>query len=153
VPEATPERRLRVLIVDDEADLVSILRFGFEVEGFEVLEANDGESGLARAQQAQPDAIILDLMLPKLDGYKVCRMLKFDERYRHIPVIILSARSSEEDRRLALEMGADTYLSKPYDVKELVAHIRRRLGLPAKGAESSPAAPGEGEDQPRRSVA
>jgi DNA-binding response OmpR family regulator len=145
--------RPRILIVDDEADLLAVLRFGLEAEGFEVISASDGEEGLRFARDDRPDLMVLDLMLPKLDGYKVCRMLKFDERYRHIPVIILSARSSEEDRRLALEMGADTYLSKPYDVKELVAHIRRRLGLPAKGAESSPAAPGEGEDQPRRSVA
>ncbi len=122
--------RPRVLVVDDEADLVSVLRIGLEAEGFEVIEAHDGESGLRRAQQDRPDLIVLDLMLPRLDGYKVCRMLKFDERFRHIPIIILSARAQEEDRRLAMEMGADQYLTKPYEVKELVVQIRQKLKLP-----------------------
>jgi DNA-binding response OmpR family regulator len=125
------ERRPRILIVDDEADLVAILRFGLEAEGFEVLDATDGESGLRRAQQERPDLILLDLMLPTLDGYKVCRMLKYDERYRNIPIIILSARTQEDDRRLALEMGADSFLTKPCEVKDLVAQIRERLSLDA----------------------
>ena len=124
----------RILVVDDEPDLVSVLRFGLESDGFEVMEAYDGESGLRCAQQNLPDLLVLDLMLPKLDGYKVCRMLKFDERFRHIPIIILSARAQDEDRRLALEMGADQYLTKPYEVKELVVHIRQQLRLPPAAA-------------------
>src|SRR5262245_61735153 len=83
----------RILVVDDEADLVSVLRFGLEAEGFEVIEAADGEEGLHKARDQKPALILLDLMLPKLDGYKVCRALKFDERYRNIPILILSARS------------------------------------------------------------
>ena len=82
----------RILIIDDEADLVSVLRFGLEVEGFEVISAGDGEEGLRLAREQQPALMLLDLMLPKLDGYKVCRALKFDERYKKIPVFILSAR-------------------------------------------------------------
>jgi DNA-binding response OmpR family regulator len=78
--------------------------------------------------------MLLDLMLPKLDGYKVCRALKFDERYRTMPIFILSARSGEDDRRLALEMGADAFITKPYEMKELVARIRTRLRLPPKRA-------------------
>jgi DNA-binding response OmpR family regulator len=73
---------------------------------------------------------VLDLMLPRMDGYKVCRALKFDERYKRIPIIILSARSGETDRRLAFDLGADDYITKPYEVKELVSRIRARLQSP-----------------------
>jgi len=124
----------KILVVDDEADLVSVLRFGLEVEGFEVISASDGEQGLSLAREAQPSLMLLDLMLPKLDGYKVCRALKFDERYRTMPIFILSARSGEEDRRLALEMGADLFITKPYEMKDLVGKIRARLQLPPKRA-------------------
>jgi DNA-binding response OmpR family regulator len=117
----------RILIVDDEADLVSVLRIGLEIEGFEVLDAADGEEGLRRAREERPSLMVLDLMLPKLDGYKVCRALKFDERYKSLPIFILSARSGEQDRRLALDMGADAFVTKPYDMAELVAKIRHRL--------------------------
>jgi DNA-binding response OmpR family regulator len=124
----------KILVVDDEADLVSVLRFGLEVEGFEVISASDGEQGLSLARETSPALMLLDLMLPKLDGYKVCRALKFDERYRTMPIFILSARSGEDDRRLALEMGADAFITKPYEMKELVARIRTRLRLPPKRA-------------------
>lgn len=128
------EQGPKILVVDDEADLVSVLRFGLEVEGFEVISASDGEQGLSLARETQPALMLLDLMLPKLDGYKVCRALKFDERYRTMPIFILSARSGEEDRRLALEMGADAFITKPYEMKELVAKIRARLQLPPRRA-------------------
>jgi DNA-binding response OmpR family regulator len=123
------QTRPRILIVDDEADLVSVLRFGLEVEGFEVIEAADGEDGLRKARDERPDLMVLDLMLPKLDGYKVCRALKFDERYKAIPIMILSARSGDQDRRLAMDMGADAFISKPYEMKDLVARIRARLSI------------------------
>jgi DNA-binding response OmpR family regulator len=117
----------RILIVDDEADLVSVLRIGLEIAGFEVIDAVDGEEGLRRARSDRPDLMVLDLMLPKLDGYKVCRALKFDERYKQMPIFILSARSGENDRRLALDLGADAFISKPYDMGDLVSRIRARL--------------------------
>jgi DNA-binding response OmpR family regulator len=120
----------RILIVDDEADLISVLRFGLEIEGFDVLEAADGEQGLSVAREARPSLVLLDLMLPKLDGYKVCRALKFDERFKNMPIFILSARSGDQDRKLAMDMGADAFISKPYEMKDLVAKIRIRLGLP-----------------------
>ena len=116
-----------ILIVDDEPDLLAVLRFGLEAEGFEVLQASDGEQGLALARRARPDLMVLDLMLPRMDGYKVCRALKFDERYKGIPIFILSARSGDTDRRLALELGADEVHTKPYDMRELVKRIRARL--------------------------
>ena len=128
------EPRPRILIVDDEPDLRSVLRFGLEAEHFEVLEAADGEQGLKMACDLLPDLIVLDLMLPRMDGYKVCRALKFDDRYRHIPVFILSARSGETDRRLALDLGADAYLTKPYDMKDLVSRITERLKQPRRAS-------------------
>ena len=128
------EESPKILVVDDEADLVSVLRFGLEVEGFEVISASDGEQGLILAREAQPALVLLDLMLPKLDGYKVCRALKFDERYRTMPIFILSARSGDDDRRLALEMGADLFITKPYEMKQLVSKIRARLQLPPRRA-------------------
>jgi DNA-binding response OmpR family regulator len=120
----------RILIVDDEADLVAVLRVGLEIEGFDVIEASDGEEGLRLARDQKPALMLLDLMLPKLDGYKVCRALKFDERYKSLPILILSARSGEQDRRLAMEMGADGFITKPYEMKDLVAKVKHKLGLP-----------------------
>jgi len=129
-----PDARNRILIVDDEPDLLSVLHFGLEAAGFDVIEATDGEQGLELARKKNPNLIVLDLMLPRVDGYKVCRTLKFDERYRKIPIFILSARSGEADRRLALELGADAYITKPYDMKDLVGRIRERLDPPATKA-------------------
>jgi len=122
------EPRQRILIVDDEMDLLTVLKFGLEAEGYEVVTASDGEQGLAAARQLIPDLMVLDLMLPRMDGYKVCRALKFDERYKRIPIFILSARSGETDRRLALELGADEFHTKPYEMRTLIERIRLRLG-------------------------
>jgi DNA-binding response OmpR family regulator len=124
----------RILIVDDEPDLLSVLRFGLEADGFEVIEACDGETGLDLARTQHPDLLVLDLMLPRMDGYKVCRALKFDERFQQLPIFILSARSGETDRRLAFDLGADDYITKPYEVKSLVARIRAKLDDPAHRA-------------------
>ncbi len=122
------DARQRILIVDDEMDLLTVLKFGLEAEGYEVVTASDGEQGLAAARQLIPDLMVLDLMLPRMDGYKVCRALKFDERYKRIPIFILSARTGETDRRLALELGADEFHTKPYEMRTLIERIRVRLG-------------------------
>ena len=90
----------KILVVDDEADLVETLRFPLEMEGYQVLVSYNGEDGLNKARAENPDLIILDLMLPKLDGYKVCRLLKFDERYKHIPILMLTAKTQEKDKIL-----------------------------------------------------
>ena len=119
--------RARVLVVDDEADLVRILQFGLEAIGYHVDTASDGQEGLKKARDLKPDIILLDLMLPKLDGYKVCRLLKFDERYKNIPIIILSARTQEGDQLLAMEMGANRFVTKPYDFAEVLKHIETLL--------------------------
>jgi DNA-binding response OmpR family regulator len=121
------DRKPRILIVDDEPDLLAVLRMGLQMEGFEVLEAADGDEGLKRAREDKPDLMVLDLMLPRLDGYQVCRALKFDSRFKSLPIVILSARPGEQDRRLAFEMGADDFVRKPYELKDLVMRIRQRL--------------------------
>jgi two-component system alkaline phosphatase synthesis response regulator PhoP len=119
--------RARVLVVDDEADLVRILQFGLQSIGYHVETASDGQEALKKAREMKPDIILLDLMLPKLDGYKVCRLLKFDERYKNIPIIILSARTQEGDQLLAMEMGANRFITKPYDFQEVLGHIEALL--------------------------
>jgi DNA-binding response OmpR family regulator len=121
------QSRGRVLVVDDEPDLVRILQFGLQAAGYTVESASDGQEGLKKAREVKPDIILLDLMLPKLDGYKICRLLKFDERFKQIPIIILSARTQEGDQTLALEMGANRFVTKPYNFAEILGHVEELL--------------------------
>ena len=121
------QTRGRVLVVDDEPDLVRILQFGLQSAGYVVESASDGQEGLKKAREVKPDIILLDLMLPKLDGYKICRLLKFDERFKQIPIIILSARTQEGDQALALEMGANRFVTKPYNFSEILTHVEELL--------------------------
>ncbi len=117
----------RVLVVDDEPDIVEFIRFNLELENIECIEANDGEEALSKAREQNPDLIILDIMLPKINGYKIARLLKFDESYKHIPVIMLTARSQKTDIKLGEETGADEYVTKPFDVNMLVALVKKYL--------------------------
>jgi len=119
-----PDKK-RILIVDDEPDLLMALKIRLTAAGFEVIMAKDGAEGLEKARKESPDLIILDLMLPKINGYKVCRFLKFDENYKKIPVIMLTARAEEDDKTLGLETGADYYMTKPFDNKELINQINK----------------------------
>lgn len=117
----------KVLVVDDEVDLVETIRFPLESEGFTVLVAYNGEDALNQARKENPDLILLDIMLPKLDGYKVCRLLKFDEKYKHIPIIMLTAKAQEKDKIIGLETGADEYITKPFDMDELLEKVKAYL--------------------------
>jgi two-component system alkaline phosphatase synthesis response regulator PhoP len=117
----------KILVVDDEPDLVETVRFPLELEGYQVLVSYNGEDGLNQARGENPDLIILDLMLPKLDGYKVCRLLKFDERYKHIPILMLTAKVQEKDRILGKETGADEYMTKPFDIDKLMEKVKFHL--------------------------
>ena len=117
----------RILIVDDEEDILKVLRFRLEANNYEVLSASDGQEGLNKARSEKPDLIILDLMLPKLDGYKVCRMLKFDENYKAIPIIIFTARAQKKDEELGMEMGADAYIAKPFEPEVLLGKMKELL--------------------------
>ena len=117
----------RILLVDDERDMVFAVKLQLEAEGFDVLTAADGQEALDKARRENPDLIILDLMLPKMDGYKVCRMLKFDKKYKKIPIIIFTARIQQSDEKLGYEVGADVYLTKPFEPKTLLAKIQELL--------------------------
>ena len=117
----------RLLLVDDEVDLVEMVKIRLEASGYQVLTAFDGQEALDKARKEKPDLIILDLMLPKLDGYKVCRMLKFDEKYKNIPILMFTARAQEQDKKLGQEVGADAYLTKPFEPDALIAKIREFL--------------------------
>jgi two-component system, OmpR family, alkaline phosphatase synthesis response regulator PhoP len=117
----------KILVVDDEVDLVETVRFSLELEGFDVLVSYNGEDALNQARKEKPDLIILDLMLPKLDGYKVCRLLKFDERYKHIPILMLTAKTQEKDKILGKETGADEYITKPFEMDYLMEKVKAYL--------------------------
>jgi DNA-binding response OmpR family regulator len=117
----------KILVVDDEVDLVETVRFPLEMEGFDVLVSYNGEDALSQARKEKPDLIILDLMLPKLDGYKVCRLLKFDERYKHIPILMLTAKTQEKDKILGKETGADEYITKPFEMDYLMEKVKAYL--------------------------
>jgi DNA-binding response OmpR family regulator len=117
----------KILIVDDEVDLVKTIRLSLETEGFKVIASYDGEDALNQARKENPDLIILDIMLPKFDGYKVCRLLKFDEKHKHIPILMLTAKTQEKDKTLGMETGADEYITKPFDIDELLAKVKSYL--------------------------
>ncbi|HWJ02349.1 MAG TPA: response regulator transcription factor [Verrucomicrobiae bacterium] len=117
----------KILLIEDEPGIQELLRFNFAKEGFQVLVAGDGPSGLKLAQSFRPDLIVLDLMLPGMDGYEVCRNLRFDEKSRLIPILMLSARNELVDKVVGLEMGADDYMEKPFSPRELIARIKARL--------------------------
>ena len=123
----------KILIVDDEEDIAFGLGRRLTAAGYEAICAEDGVEGLRRAQTENPDLIVLDLMLPKMDGFKVCRLLKFDQRYKQIPIIILSARSQQEDITLGRETGAECYMTKPFDSDALLEKIRGFLEAAAAG--------------------
>ena len=117
----------KILVVDDEEDIATALSIRLKAMGFDVILAHDGMTALTKAREEKPDLILLDIMLPKLDGYKVCRILKFDEKYRHIPIIMITAKVSESDIKMGAEVGADSYIVKPFNPNELRSKIRELL--------------------------
>ncbi|MFA6320369.1 MAG: response regulator [Candidatus Omnitrophota bacterium] len=117
----------KILLVDDERDLVETMIYQLEAFGYQVITAYDGAEGLEKAKTEKPDLIILDLMLPKMDGYKVCGLLKKDTRYSRIPVILFTARAQESDMKLGEEVGADAYIVKPFESKMLLSKIESLL--------------------------
>lgn len=114
-----------ILIVDDEKNIVNILKFNLQKEGYDTLEAYDGEAGLQLALTKNPDLILLDVMLPKMIGWDVCKSLR--KAGSNIPVIILTAREEEEDKVLGLEIGADDYITKPFSTRELMARVKANI--------------------------
>ena len=127
-----------ILIVEDETNIVDILSFNLEREGYNTMEAYDGQTGLQLAREQNPDLILLDLMLPRMDGFEVCRQLRADGSTT--PIIMLTAREEEADKVMGLELGADDYITKPFAMRELLARVKaniRRAQMPAPVAEDS----------------
>ena len=134
------DRKKTVLIVEDEKSIVDILRFNLEKDDYAVETAYDGEAGLRLAVEKNPDLVLLDLMLPKMNGFDVCRRLR--EKGSNVPIIILTAREEEGDKVQGLELGADDYITKPFSMRELMARVkanirRTAMGQPAVGAAMS----------------
>ena len=118
----------KILVVDDEVYIVHILDFSLGVEGYDVMTAFDGEQALAKVAQDKPDLIVLDIMMPKLDGYETCKRLKSDAATRDIPIILLSAKGRNVDQKVGFEVGADDYITKPFSPRKLVDRINSILG-------------------------
>jgi len=118
----------RILVVDDEIYIVHILDFSLGMEGYEVLTALDGEQALDRLKTDKPDLIVLDIMMPKVDGYEVCRTIKANPETQHIPVILLSAKGRNVDQKMGFDVGADDYITKPFSPRKLVERINALLG-------------------------
>lgn len=125
----------KILVVDDEPPIVKMVAYNLKQANYQVITAYDGQEGLAKARQEAPDLIILDLMLPRLDGLELCRILR---REREVPIIMLTARDTEVDRVVGLELGADDYVVKPFSVRELVARVKSVLRRAAPGPAASP---------------
>jgi len=130
-------KKQRILIVEDERDLAEVLQYNLESEGFEVVCAYDGQEGLRRAQTLLPDAVVLDLMLPVIDGLQVCRQLRSDPQTQHLRILMLTARGEEVDEIVGFNMGADDYVVKPYKIKPLVHRIKALLRRTSSSAQTS----------------
>lgn len=124
--------KTRILIVEDEKNIADIVKFNLEKEGYETETAYDGEEALAKVNSFEPDLILLDLMLPKIDGFQVCRKVR---EHHSMPILMLTAKEEEVDKVLGLEMGADDYITKPFGMRELLARVKANLRriTPMKG--------------------
>lgn len=116
-----------ILIADDEPDIVETIKFLVESEGFLSLTAFDGEKALKLAKEHRPDLIILDVMMPKINGYKVSRLLKFDAKFKDIPILMVTARTQEEDKIIGEETGADEYITKPFEIESILEKINAHI--------------------------
>ncbi|MBM4136755.1 MAG: response regulator [Nitrospira sp.] len=125
------EKTSKILIVDDAEDTVDLLKKRFHSEGYDTAEAYNGEEGIQKVAEYNPDLIVLDVMMPKINGYEVCQRLKSDEKTKYIPILMLTAKGEVEHKVKGLDIGADDYMSKPFDYKELSARIRSLLSLKA----------------------
>ncbi len=121
------EMKKTILLIEDYPNAVEVLKTRLENAGYRVLVAFDGSEGLRMAREQRPDLIILDILLPKMNGYKVSRLLKFDAKYRHIPIIMLTSRTRPADYELGKQTGADEYVTKPYNPHHLMALVQKYL--------------------------
>ena len=118
----------KILVIDDEAQLIEMVVMRLEAAGYEVVTASNGQEGLEKAKNIEPDLILCDVMMPKMDGYKVCGLLKNDSRYSKIPLILFTARAQQDDQEVGDEVGADAYITKPFEPPVLLAKIEELLG-------------------------
>jgi len=128
-----PESKPRILIVDDDPVIVRLLQINFRLVGYDVDTAFRGEEALERIHEDLPDAIVLDVMMPGIDGWEVCRQLKASPTLRHVPVVVLSARTQDEDRDRGYALGVEEYVTKPFDPADLVEIVRRALARTTQG--------------------
>jgi len=117
----------KILLVDDEVSLVGMVQMRLEAAGYEVITASDGQEGMDKAKSENPDLILMDVMMPKVDGYKACGLLKNDARYSKIPIILFTARAQKDDTEVGKEVGADAYITKPFEPPVLLAKIEELL--------------------------
>ena len=136
------DNRKTILIVEDEKNIVDIVKFNLMREGYRTIEAYDGEDGLNKARSENPDLILLDVMLPKMIGFDVCKTLRSEGN--NVPVIILTAREEETDKVFGLEIGADDYITKPFSMRELMARVGANIRRTSMSAPAAPAAPSSG---------
>lgn len=133
------KKMIEILVIEDERDIVETLEYNLKKEGYKVAKAYDGLAGLRMAEEKIPALVLLDLMLPGLDGLEVCRRIKKNPKTAAVPVIMLTAKGSETDKVVGLELGADDYIVKPFSIKELIARIKTILRRYEKPAEKPPA--------------
>ena len=126
--------RPKILLVEDEKNIAKVVSYNLEKEGYQVLLAKDGEEALELARGSGPDLVLLDLMLPKMDGLEVCRQIRSDSKISRLPIIMLTAKTQETDRVVGLEMGADDYIPKPFSPRELVARVKAVLRRAHRGS-------------------
>lgn len=129
--------RPRIVIIEDEKDIVELVRYNLRKEGFDLESFSRGKEGLAHLQRHPADLVLLDLMLPDLDGFEICRRLRADDRLKGMPVIILTAKGEEVDRIVGLEIGADDYVVKPFSPRELAARVKAVLRRQERGAQKA----------------
>lgn len=122
-------RKAKILVVDDEVNITQILEFSMGAEGYEVITASNGEEAIDKARKEQPDLIILDIMMPRIDGYEACRILKANPITKNIPVVLLTAKGRDIDKRLGYEVGATDYIVKPFSPNKLIERINELLSL------------------------
>jgi DNA-binding response OmpR family regulator len=127
----------KILVVDDEDDILNFLELVLREKGYEVVTATGGQEALTRAQLEKPHLVLLDIMMPQMDGWEVLRLLRVDEETAHIPVAMLSARTEAKDRVQGLQEGAIDYICKPFSLQELLAKIETIFGLPGAGGKAT----------------
>src|SRR5437868_7028580 len=133
----TAMARPRILIIEDERALTDVLAYNLQREGYDTVIAHDGQEGLRKAQMQLPDLVMLDLMLPSLDGLSISRGLRSGERTRHIPILMLTAKAEETDQVVGFSMGADDYVTKPFSVKVLLQRVKALQRRADAGAEAA----------------